>query len=163
MSSLAHSQNKRLSEYQRRASQLHTGTPSHCPQRQRGRCVTARAGRQGAAVISAPEITPSTKLWTGSQLLTMSSWDPGLLTSTKMVTAGDQLPREDTQHTWDGALVTHWGTEWPELGRWLRRMAHLQVCLPSTWSPELLGPGKDKKCTPNWICALVECLRTWAV
>ena len=55
MSSLAHSQNKRLSEYQRRASQLHTGTPSHCPQRQRGRCVTARAGRQGAAVISAPE------------------------------------------------------------------------------------------------------------
>ena len=31
---------------------------------------------------------------------------------------------------------------------------------PSTWSPELLRLGKGKKCMPNWVCALVEYLRT---
>ena len=51
--SLSPSQNKGLSEYQRRASRLHTGPSLH--RRQRGRHATARAGRQGAAPISAPE------------------------------------------------------------------------------------------------------------
>ena len=44
--SLVGSQNKGLSEYNRRASWLQTG-PSPC-QRQRDRWATARAGRQGA-------------------------------------------------------------------------------------------------------------------
>ena len=53
--SLDCSQNKELSEYQRRASWLHVGpSPPHL-QRQRGRRVTARARRQGAAALSAPE------------------------------------------------------------------------------------------------------------
>ena len=30
------------------------------------------------------------------------------------------------------------------------------VCLPSTWLPELLGPGKGKKHMPNQVCALAE-------
>ena len=47
--SLACSQNKGVREYQKRASQHCTGLS----QRQRGRCVTARARRQGA--ILAPE------------------------------------------------------------------------------------------------------------
>jgi len=38
--------------------------PPH--QRQRGRLAIARAGRQGAAVISTPEMASSTKLSAGS-------------------------------------------------------------------------------------------------
>ena len=49
---LACSQNKGLSEYQRRASLLRI-SPSPC-RRQRVRCAIARAGRRG--VISAPEM-----------------------------------------------------------------------------------------------------------
>ena len=30
------------------------------------------------------------------------------------------------------------------------------VCSPSTWMPELLGPGKGTKRRPNQICAFVE-------
>ena len=32
------------------------------------------------------------------------------------------------------------------------------VCSPSTWLPELLGPGKGTKCTPKLVCGLMECL-----
>ena len=32
---------------------------------------------------------------------------------------------------------------------------------PSTWSPELLGPGKGTKCSPNQVCAFVEYPSTW--
>ena len=84
---LACSQNKGLcpSQYQRRARQMpFRALP---PQRQRGRCTRARAGRQGATAIWAPETEASAKLCTGSQLITMSSWDPGQFTLTRMVTA----------------------------------------------------------------------------
>ena len=53
--SLDCSQNKELSEYQRRASWLHVGPSPPHRQRQRGRRVTARARRQGAAAISVTE------------------------------------------------------------------------------------------------------------
>ena len=53
--SLDCSQNKELREYQRRASWLHVGPSPPHSQRQRGRRVTARARRQGAAALSAPE------------------------------------------------------------------------------------------------------------
>ena len=53
--SLDCSQNKELREYQRRASWLHVGPSPPHRQRQRGRPVTARARRQGAAALSAPE------------------------------------------------------------------------------------------------------------
>ena len=46
-------------------------------------------------------------------------------------------------------------------GEVIRCTAHLgRVCLPSTWSPELLGPEKGTKHRPNQICAFVEYLRT---
>ena len=35
-----------------------------------------------------------------------------------------------------------------------------RVRSPSTWSVELLGPGKGKKLRPNRVCAFVDYLRT---
>ena len=102
---MAQSQNKGLSEHQRRASWLRTGPSAHW--RQRGRRATTRAGRWGA--ISTPEMASSNKLWAGSQLPTKSSSNPGWLTSAGRVTVRDQLPRGDTRHTWDGFLAAHPG------------------------------------------------------
>ena len=90
---------QRIERYQRSISPLPYRTLP--PQWQRGRCSTARATRQWAAAISSPETTSATKLSAGSQLLTMSSWDPGWFTSARSVTAWDQLPRGDTWHTWE--------------------------------------------------------------
>ena len=64
---------------------------------------------------SAPEMVSPTELQAGFQLLTKSSWDPGRLTSARRVTARDQLSREDTWHTWDGAPMHTQETE--QLGR----------------------------------------------
>ena len=147
---LARSQNKGLHKYPRRASQLpYRALP---PWRQRGRRETARARRQGAAAISAPEMTSSTKLWAGSQLLTSSSWDPRWLTSARSVTAWDQLPRGDIRHTWNCALVE---TEWRGPGRWVRRMAQRA---PGRLSCSDLGGPQNAQ--PIQVCALVEHLRT---
>ena len=139
--SLAQSQNKGLSEYQRRASWLKTSpSPSW---RQRGRWVTARAGRRGA--ISAPEMPSSTKLWAGFQLLTKSSWDPGWLTSAGRVTARDHLPREDTQHTWEcSCCAPGKPSSWDRGGDKTHHTPGI-VHSPSLWLPELLGPGKGTK------------------
>ena len=46
-------------------------------------------------------------------------------------------------------------------GEVIRCTAHLRrVCSPSTWSPELLGPGKGIKLRPNRVCVFVEYPRT---
>ena len=114
--------------------------------RQTGRLATARTRRQGAAAISAPEMASSTKLW-GSQLLTTSSWDPRWLTSARSVAAWDQCPRGDTQHTWDGALEVSPGNQAAGTGEVIKTHGPPgTVHSPSTWSPELLGPGKYIKC-----------------
>ena len=139
--SLAYSENKELSEYQRRASRLQTGPSPH--QRQRGRWATARAGRQGA--ISAPEMASSTRLWAGSQLLTTSSWDPGWLTSARRVKARDQLPRGDTRRIWDGALVAHgnWG---PGSGEVIQMHRLLWSSWQTrTWGQELMKKRRRKE------------------
>ena len=157
--SLAHSQNKGLSKYQRKASQLQT-IPSSC-KRQRGRPATARVRKKGA--ISAPETASSTKMWVGSWLLTKSFWDPGKLTS-----AGGSLPEisspEETHNTPETALLQRTqGTERLGVGR-LLRCTHWPpgtVCSPSSWLPEVLRPGKGTKCTPSRVCAFVGYLRTW--
>ena len=145
---LAHSQNKGLSKYQRSTSQL----PYRAlhPQRQRGRHATDRAGRQGAAAILAPEMASSTKLWASSQLLTISFLDPGWLTSARSVIDWDHLPRGDTRHTWDSAFTEH-------PGNWVSRTGEVNkthwpsgtMCLPSTQSPGLHGPGKSTKRTAH--------------
>ena len=77
-----------------------------------------------------------TKLQSGSQSLTKSSWDPGQLTSIRRVAARDQLPRRDTWHTWD--VATH----------------------PGNWVAET---GEVIKCTAPEECALTKHLVTWAV
>ena len=147
-----------LSEYQRRASWLRISPSPHW--RQGGRWAAARASRQGA--ILAPEMASSTKLWAGSQLLTMSSWDPGRLTSARSVTGWHQLPRGDTRHTWDGTLMAHLGNSAAGSGEVIKMHGQPgRVRLPSTWSPELLGPRKGTKRRPNRVCALAEYLRTW--
>ena len=92
--SLAHSQNKGLSEYQRRTSQLQTGP---LPQLEAERQVGDSQSQKGA--ISAPEMASSTKLQAGSQLLAKTYWDSGRLTSARRVAARDQLPRRTARHT----------------------------------------------------------------
>ena len=109
-----------------------------------------------------PETASSTKLQAGSQLLTKSSWDPGRLTSARRVTAGDQLPRGHIWPTWDGAPAAHPGFWAAGTREVIRCTAHLgRLRSPSTWSPELLGPGKGTKHRPNRVCTFVECLRKW--
>jgi len=170
---------------QRRTSQLQTGS-SPC-WRQRGRWVAARAGRWGA--ISAPDMASSTKPWAGSWLLTKVSWDPGQLTSTRRVAVRDQLPRGDTQHTWDGALALHPGNRGAGTREVIRCTAHLGECahqapghlncsdlgraqnaeqtesvpLWSTWElePEQFRPGK---CTqPRARFRQFPCRATWSL
>ena len=184
---LVRSQNERLSKYQRRASWLLYR--ALLSRRQKGRQVTTRPRKQGAAAISAPEKPSSTKLWAGSQLLTMSSWVPEWLTSARSVTAWDQLPRGDTWHTWDSALMANLGNRVPKPRRRLRCMAHLGQCsrqAPSrlSWSdlaraqnacpsgscpcgaPNKLGgldPGTAWNAGPTWNSALAEQLGPWAV
>ena len=80
---LAGSQNKGLSEYQKRASRLRTG-PS--PARGRGQ-EGASQSQKGAKL--APETASPTKLQTSFQFLTKTSWDSGRLTSARRVAARD--------------------------------------------------------------------------
>ena len=97
-------------------------------------------------------LASSTKLWAGSQLLTTSSWDPGWLTSARRVAAWDQLPRGDTRHTWDSALVASWETEQPGLGRWLRHTVHLGPC--ACQAPGCLSWEGHKMYTPLSLCPM---------
>jgi len=108
--SLACPQNKGLSKYQRRASRLHIahlhapstgGTEAGMPQ--------PKPEEKGLLQSRHQRPASSTKLWAGSQLLTMYSWEPEQLTSTRRVAALDQLPRGDTRHTWDSVLMMHPG------------------------------------------------------
>ena len=89
----ARSQNKGLS----RASWLWTG-PSPARDRQ------VRTARAGGGNRSPREASPNCKQ---ASLLTKTSRDSGPLTSAGRVAARDQLPRSDTQHTWEGAPIVH--------------------------------------------------------
>ena len=103
-----------------------------------------------------------TKLWAGSYLLTTCSWDPGRLASARRVATWDQPPRRDIQHTWNSTLLAHMGHQAAGTREVIKTHGPPgAVCLPSTWSPELLGPGKGTKRRSNWVCAFVEYPRTW--
>ena len=135
---LAQSQNRGLSEYQRRASWLHTGpsplpcpllhAPSPSPPEEERQTGDSQSWKSRGCCCNLSPRQASTKLWPGSQLLTTSSWDPGWWTSTRRGAAWDQLPRGDTPHTWDGALKASQETEQPGPRRWLRCTAHLGQC-----------------------------------
>ena len=141
------SQNKGLSKYQRRASQLRTSS-FHAGDREAGEGQPEpERGNLG------PRKASSTKLQTGPQLLVKTSWDSGRLTSAQRVAARDQLPQHTRCHPGNGAVGT---------GEVIRCTGHLErLRSPSTWSPELLRPGKGTKRRCNRICASVEYPRTW--
>ena len=119
------------------------------PQRQKGRCVTARPRKQEAAAIVAPETASSTKLWAGCQLLTTSPWVTSRFTSARSVTGRDQLPTGDTWHAWDCAPMA--SGKLSSRGRGSVEDARTlgMGCSTNTQSPELLGPGKSTKCTAH--------------
>ena len=99
------SENKGLSKYQRRASQLQIG-PSPTGDREAGEAhPELERGKLG------PREASSTKLQAGTQSLTKTPWDSGWLTSAGRVTARDQLPRRDIQHTGDGCTRCHQETQ----------------------------------------------------
>ena len=140
-------QNKGLSEYQRRAGQLHSG-PSPTP-----------GGRE--AGVQQPE--PVGK---------------GLLQSRpqRQHTPPNCEQAPVANHVFLGSLIVDIFQEGCSLGSAPQRrlMAHQgnrvagtrkvirihgppgTLCSPSTWSSELLGPGKGTKCMPNQVCALAE-------
>ena len=185
---LACSQNRGLSKYQRRASRLPYGAGP--PWRQRGRLVTARGGRQGPAAVQAPDTASSTKLWTGSHLLTMSSWNPGQLTSARSGTAWDQLPRGgNTHHTRDCALEAHpgnWAAKTGQVnkmhgppgtlftkhlvtwaarsGKGTKHTAHLGLCpCGAPKNPSGLGLRRAWNAGSTWDSALAEHPGAWAL
>ena len=164
------SQSKRLcpSKYQKRTSRLpFRAIP---PWRQRGRCATARARSQGAAANLAPETTSSTKLWEGCQLIATSSWDPGQISSTRVLQP-EISSSEETLNTGTVASQHTLENKWPGLGKSVGHMAHLGQCsyhsprcpsgldlgraqsnspsgpapLQSSWDPEQLRPGECVK------------------
>ena len=141
------------------------------PQRQRGRRQPELEGK--GLLQSRPHRSYLPPNW-GCQLLTTSSRHPGRLTSSRSVTAWDQLPRGDKGHpgNCDHALVEHPGTwvvrtwevhetqlTWDRvltkrLVTWAARMegGHKMHSpsgpgpLWSTREPERLRPGKCMKC-----------------
>ena len=118
-------------------------------QTQKGRLETARARRQGAAVISTSEMASSNRLWAGSQLPPSCSWDSGWFTSTRRATAWDQLSRGDIW-CWDGALAVHPGNKVAGTREVIKIHGPSgRVHSSSTWLPELLRPGKGTKHMPN--------------
>ena len=120
--------------------------PAHPPP-EAGRQAGGSQSRKGA--ISAPEMASSIKLWESSQLLT-KTWDPGRLTCAGRVAARDQLPRRDTQHTWEGVRTAHPENQAAGMGEVIKCTPHLKrLRLPSTWLPELLRHGKGTKHSPT--------------
>ena len=80
----------------------------------------------------------------------------------RRVTAWDQLPRGDAQHTWDRAFVVHLGNPVARTEEVIKTHSPPgTVHSPSAWSPELFGARKGTKRLPNWVYALMEYLRTW--
>ena len=89
-------------------------------------------------------------------MLTTSSWDPGWLTSARRVPV-----RGDIWHNCNGALAVHLGNQGARTREEIKMNSpHGTVRSLKTWSPELLGPGKGTKRTPNQVCAFVEYPRT---
>ena len=108
-----------------------------------------------------PRETSSTKLQAGFQLLTKTCWDSGQLTSTGRVAARDQLLRRDIWHSWDGRARSHPGSREAGTREVIRCIPHQgRLHSPSTWSPELLGPGKVTKRRSNRVCAFVKYPKT---
>ena len=81
-------------------------------------------------------------------MLTKISWDSGWSTSARRVAARDQLQKRHMAHLRRCADCI------PRklIGRDSRGDKSQQPQSPSTWSPELLEPGKGTKCRPIQVC-----------
>ena len=108
------SQNKGLSERQRRASPLQTGSSPAMGREAGGRQPQLERGKLG------PREASRTKLQAGTRSLTKTSWDSGRVTSAWRITSRDQFPGE----------TRHW-----------RRACRLPPRRPSGWDP---GGGKTQ-------------------
>ena len=156
MCSLACSQNKGLSKYQRRASQLHTG-PSPSMEAERQACNSHSWKARGNLGSRDQHPPPNCEQAPSSNHVFLGSWTVNICQEGHSQRSAPQksymahlrwcsraTPRKAVART-DEVIKIHGppGT----------------VCSPSTWSPELLRPGKDTKHTPNQVCALAEYLR----
>ena len=156
--SLAHSQNKWSSEYQRRASWLQTGPlPQLEAERQVGNSQSQKARgnlspKDGILHQTASRLPVANQVFLGSWMVDICQEGCSLRSACQ---------RRHTAH-----LRQHSCGAPRKQSGWDRRgdqMHHTPgiVHSPNTWSPELLGPGKGTKLRPNWVCAFVEYPRTW--
>ena len=147
--SWACSQNKGLSEYQRRASQLQTGPSPH--QRQVGDSQNQKArGNLG------PRDDILHQTVSGLPVANQVFLESGCLTSARRVAVRDQLNRGDTWHTWDGTLSVHPENRGTGTREVIRCITHLGTCTcraPGHLSCSDLGRAKSSdptKSVPLW-------------
>ena len=128
------SQNKGLSEYQRRASRLRTD-PSPTGGKRQG---------EGKVATSAPERASPTKLQTGFKSLTkdfLRFWMVDIhQKGCSQRSAPQNRQKAHPTCTWKLRLGTRRGRATPHPER---------VCSSSSWLPELLRPGKAQNSGPN--------------
>ena len=148
--SWACSQNKGLSEYQRRASQLRTG-PSPC-QRQVGDSQNRKArGNLGPRDDILHQTVSG--LPVANQVF-LGSWMLDICQEGCSQRSAEQ--RRHMAHLRRNSLCApRKPRDWDQGGDKMHRPSG-NVHSPSTWSPELFGPGKGKKLRPNQVCAFVE-------
>ena len=148
---LARSQNKALSEYQRRASQLCTCTSP--PLEAERQACDSQSLKEGA--ISAPEtgiLHQTVSRLPVANHIFLGSWMVNICQEGHSLRSAPQ--RRHTAHLrqcsrcaprkpscWDGEVIKTHGP-------------HGTVYSPSTWSPELLRPRKHTKHMPSGVCAL---------
>ena len=139
--SLAGSQNKGLHEYQRRASWLQTGPP-YSPARGRG-SQKARGNlgpRNGILHQTVSRLPAANQVFLGSCAVDIYQEGRSLRSAPQ---------RRHTAHLrWRSCCAPRKLSGWHQGG--IRYTVHLgRVHSPSTWSPDLLGPGKGTKRRPN--------------
>ena len=152
----AHSQNKGLSEYQRKASQQRTSSgPAHPPpeaERQAGEGQSQKARgnldpRGGILYQTASRLPVANQVFMGSLMLDIHQEGRSQRSAPQ---------RRHTAHLRRRSRCTYRKlSSWDRGGDKTHRLLG-SVLSPSTWSPELFGPGKGTKHRPNRVCALVE-------
>ena len=151
-----HSQNKGLSEYQRRASQY--GLAHHpAGGREEGKQQPELEGKGQSGPRDSIFHQNVSRLPVANHIF-LGSWMVDICQEGHSPRSAPQrkhtahlrwcsrgAPRKPSSQDWGGDKMHHTpGT----------------VCSPSTWSPKLLRPGKGTKCMPNQVCAFVEYSRT---
>ena len=155
--SLTCSQNKGLYKYQRRANQLQTGASPH--QRQRGRQVTEEPEARGNVGPRDGILHQTVRRLPVANQVFLGSWTVGIYQEGRSQRSAPQRRHMAHQRrcsrcapgklsSWDG-------------GGDRTHSPPGAVRSPSSWLPELLGPGKGTKHRPSRVCAPVEYPRTW--